>query len=130
MKWVFTSPILALVIPACGGSGHAGTGGDAGTDDAGVCSTAPGQAIAQVQSAVDANLTCSTDADCAIVAFAASCFDACSRVVNEAGVAAVSAAIDKVNAGACAQFVREGCQLIRPPCVPPPDAKCTAGMCM
>jgi hypothetical protein len=49
--------------------------------------------------------------------------------VNHTGVAAVNAAIAKVNAGPCATFGSEGCQVEIPPCTPPQPASCNAGKC-
>jgi hypothetical protein len=118
MRWAFVIPALALLVQACGGSS-----GEVS------CGAASSQAEASVQSAVDGNITCSTDADCTVVTFAALCFDACTRVVNHTGVAAVNAAIAKVNAGPCATFGSEGCQVEIPPCTPPQPASCNAGKC-
>jgi hypothetical protein len=118
MRWVFAVPALALWIPGCGGSNSKVS-----------CGAASAQAEAPVQSAVDGSLACSTDTDCVVVTFAALCFDACTRVVNQAGVAVVKAAIAKVNAGPCATFASEGCQVESPPCAPPQPARCNAGKC-
>ncbi len=119
MRWAFVVPALAPLVQACGGSS-----GEVS------CGAASSQAEASVQSAVDGNLTCSTDADCTVVTFAAVCFDACTRVVNRTGVAAVNAAIAKVNAGPCATFASDGCQVETPPCAPPQPARCNAGQCI
>ena len=119
MKWAFAVPALTQLVQACGGSSSTVS-----------CGAASAQAEASVQSVADGNLTCLTDADCTVVTFAALCFDACTRVVNQTGVDAVNAAIAKVNAGPCATFASEGCQVERPPCVPPQPARCNAGKCI
>jgi hypothetical protein len=89
MRWTLAAAVPALLLQAFGGSGNANS-----------CGASRAQALAHLQSAVDANLSCSKDADCTVVTFAAGCFDACTRVVDGAGVAAVNAAINEVNAGA------------------------------
>jgi hypothetical protein len=96
----------------------------------GSCDARKASAIAEVQHAIDTNLTCTSDADCKVVAFQSGCFDACTRVVNAVGIAAVKSAIDSVNANGCDSFVSDGCRREVPPCVPPSSPTCGAGRCM
>jgi len=104
---------------------------DAGSSSgAASCDARKAAALATVQIAVDANGTCTVDADCRVVAFQSGCFDACTRVVNAAGVAAVQSAESTANANGCATFASDGCALSIPPCLPPGPPTCVGGKCM
>jgi hypothetical protein len=118
MRWTFTVlGLLGCTTQACAGS-------------TGSCDARKASAIAEVQKAVDTNLGCMSDADCKVVDFQSGCFDACTRVVNAAGVVAVKSAIDRVNANGCANFTSDGCNVVIPPCAPPSSPSCAAGRCM
>jgi len=78
---------------------------------------------------IAAHQACLHDADCQSIAFQSSCFDSCTRAVNVSGVAAVEAAVTRVNAGICANYQSDGCKLVIPPCVPPLTSQCVDGSC-
>lgn len=72
---------------------------------------------------------CTSDADCAGIAQASECHDACGGVVAAARSAEVDAARAAINAAHCAVFERASCTLIVPPCVPPGTPACLGGAC-
>jgi hypothetical protein len=76
-----------------------------------------------------ANLACSSDADCVSVPVGATCFDACTRSVNQTGKGAVERASTLVEASECKAFTDAKCPLIAPPCAPPGPPRCNAGRC-
>jgi len=114
---------LALVL-ACASSSSPATSPGTST-----CDDLVASAQKDLQSALDANATCTTDADCESVGFGASCFDSCSRGIAKSGDAAYKASVDKVDGAQCKQFKDQGCkQAPIPPCTPP-IVKCNAGKC-
>ena len=120
---------LALCAPACSQmdrSPDPGSGADA--DECTVIQRRVATQIADVAHS-SASRSCSSDQDCVTIALGASCFDSCTRSVSRSGAASVAAAIDHADAGECAAFVDQGCQLIHPPCLPPRTPTCNAGLC-
>ena len=113
--------------------GCAGTDGGAslppGSPDLASCAGASGAAAKRVLDVAGANVACAADADCATVNVGASCFDACTRSVNQAGKGAVDRAQTLVEAGECKPFHAGGCKLTPPPCAPPAAPACKAGRC-
>jgi hypothetical protein len=84
----------------------------------------------KLQAVLDAHQACSVDADCVTIEFRAGCFDSCSRYINAAGVSALDAATEDVNAAECAEFTADGCTFPTLPCPPPPTPACKAGRCV
>jgi hypothetical protein len=114
-----------FVLSACASSSKVTDGSASAT-----CAQRQKNAENQVQGALDANATCSVDADCAVVELATECFDACTRPVNAGGVTAVKRAIDAVNAGDCATYARDCGPVVHPPCDPRLTGPlCTNGRC-
>ncbi len=93
------------------------------------CEGAAAAASKRVADVAAENVACATDGDCFTVALGASCFDACTRSVNQAGKGAVDRAETLVEAGECKPFRAAGCKLVAPPCGPPSRATCKAGRC-
>lgn len=83
----------------------------------------------KVEQVITGHLSCVVDSDCAVVAFAASCFDACTRVVAASATADVQAAIDDVDAHECKVARDDGCSFFPPPCAVQDTPTCAAGMC-
>ena len=114
-----------FVLTACASSSKVADGSASAT-----CAQRQKSAEAEVQRALDANTTCSVDADCAVVEFATACFDACTRPVSAGGVTSVKRAIDAVNAGDCATYARDCGGVVHPPCDPRVTGPlCTNGRC-
>lgn len=109
-------------VLACGSSEPAPSKGD-------TCTTASNAARERVGKVVEENLACSADADCVSVPFGATCFDSCTRAVNQTGKGAVDRAATLVEASECKQFHDAGCKVVVPPCAPPTEAKCVQGKC-
>ena len=62
--------------------------------------------------------------------FGARCFDSCSRAIAASSKDAYEAAVATVNAGSCGAYQQQGCPApIVPPCVPPSEPRCNAGVC-
>jgi hypothetical protein len=119
----FTAALF--VLSACASSSKVVDGSGSAT-----CAQRQKNAETEVQASLDANATCSVDADCAVVEFATECFDACTRAVNAGGVTAVKRAIDAVNAGDCATYARDCGGVVHPPCDPRLTGPlCTNGRC-
>lgn len=119
-----TSKIMSTLLAlSCSG------GGAATAPSGSSCDADRQRAIARVQAAVDANQTCSTDADCKQVSVSGSCFDACTRAANAAGESAVTKAIAEAEQSECKTFAGARCQLIHPPCAPPQPPTCQQGKC-
>lgn len=97
-----------------------------GTD---VCVDSATKASARVSKVADDNAACASDADCFEVPLRTSCFDACSRSVNQTGKGAVDRAETLVEAGECKTFRSAGCKLVAPPCAPPRAPTCKEGRC-
>ena len=124
---------LAFVGAACGTGGGApqsvASGASAG--DASVeteCDARRDGAKKQIEEVINANLQCSSDQDCVSVPFASKCFDACARAVTLTGEPSVRDAIARIDETTCANYEKDGCRLIRPPCIPP-TAICKHGIC-
>jgi hypothetical protein len=116
---------------------------DAGSDDSGGGADANGQSCAErtadahdallaaASKALAADVSCTSDSDCTLASDNSVCGDGygCGIVVNQAGAAALQAAIAKVNATTCAGFLADGCQPpIALPCAPLLPS-CVAGAC-
>lgn len=78
---------------------------------------------------MDANRTCSADADCTFVGRATSCFDSCTGVVAKSGMPAVDQAKASAEATECKAFKAGGCKRVVPPCAPPLPPTCHEGRC-
>lgn len=112
---------------SCAGGGEAQP--DSLATPTGDCSAAAAAARERVAKVASENVACATDADCANVGLRASCFDACTTVVNQSGKGAVDRASTLVEAAECKAFHHAGCQLVVPPCAPPQPATCVSGSC-
>lgn len=93
-----------------------------GSPDAALsCSQLTGESQNAVAAAVspDADVSCTTTADCVVASNSTNCFNGCGVVVNQAGAAALQAAIAQINSTTCATFVADGCvPNVPPPCAP------------
>jgi hypothetical protein len=91
------------------------------------------QLLSEAQSAVEqasANVVCATAADCVMASNSSDCWNACGVAVNQAGAAALDAALTDVNATTCAAYLAEGCKPNPiPPCVGYDGIYCVAGQC-
>lgn len=116
---------LAIVALGCSGS-DANPSLETPTND---CNASAAAARERVVKVASENVTCRADADCVAVGVRASCFDACTAVVNEAGRGAVDRASTLVEAAECKAFHHAGCRLVVPPCAPPQPAACVSGTC-
>jgi hypothetical protein len=81
-----------------------------------------------------AERSCTKNSDCVIASSRPACGSSyyCGVVVNQAGAAALDAAVAQVNATTCATFAAEGCVaplLPLPPCLPLTGPYCVAGAC-
>lgn len=119
---------VVAVSVACTATPAANTPG--GTEDP-RCGESTNAARARLESVIDANMTCKTDADCTTVGFGASCFDSCSRTIGTSGVDAYKAEIGAVNAKECKAYDDAGClPMVAPPCAPPEAPACKEGKCI
>lgn len=123
MRAFFLSSSVLLLV-ACGAASS-----PAGPEGSPSCDDLQGSARDKVQAAITANASCSTDADCVTVAFAADCFDSCTRAMNTQGAGAVDAAKASVNGEQCKTFASQSCKNVIPPCAPPMPPKCVSGAC-
>jgi hypothetical protein len=131
--------------PGVMGAGVEGDAGDAGTDagDADSSTSDGSQSCAErtadardallaaASQALAADVSCTSDSDCTLASDNSTCGDGygCGIVVNQAGAAALQAAIAQVNAITCAGFLADGCQPpIALPCAPLLPS-CVAGAC-
>jgi hypothetical protein len=78
---------------------------------------------------IEANRSCSNDADCATVAVSTPCFDACTRVVSATARDPVVQAIAQIGAEECGAYARGQCVRIVPPCAPPAPPRCVVQRC-
>ena len=114
-----------FVLSACASSSKVADGSASAA-----CLQRQKSAEGEVQRSLDANATCSVDADCAVVEVVTECFDECTRPVNAGGVSSVKRAIDAVNAGDCATYARDCGGVVHPPCVARVTGPlCTNGRC-
>lgn len=136
----YDSSITALLVAiastslACAGptAGTPSKPAEKGSVTSGVdaCTSKPDEARARLTRVIEANASCSTDADCVTVGFSSSCFDSCMRAMAASGQAAYEAALGEANAKECAEYVDAGCPApVHPPCEPPSPATCTEGVC-
>lgn len=116
---------LALVVSGCSSSPTPGSTGSTGD----ACTSSANAARERVLSVVEQNRACASDADCVTVNVNATCFDACTRTVNQAGKGAVDRASTLVEASECKAFGDAKCKLEVPPCAPPAPPHCNAGKC-
>lgn len=120
-------PFVLALGAACASTPSAPQTSSAGGD---ACSAHVEAARKKVQAAIDANMTCASDADCTDVGFGASCFDSCSRPMASAGMAAFDAARKDADASDCKAYEDDGCPpMISPPCAPPGPHVCKQGRC-
>ncbi|HEY8079903.1 MAG TPA: hypothetical protein VIF62_37485 [Labilithrix sp.] len=129
--------VLLFVFVGCAST--SATIVDGGVDagrDAVSCGDIQAHAMAEVHDAearATEDLSCSADRECAYVYEFGYCGDRpCDFTVqNEAGAAAVAAAIARASSTTCAPFGDAGCILYPPPpCAPPPYGPyCNAGRC-
>ena len=115
---------LTLSFVAC-----AASGGDARTPTVTECAQQAKPASDKVNAAIEANQTCSADADCMTIAVHSTCFDACTTPIAKSGQAAVEQAISSVSQDECQAFAAVGCKVIIPPCAPPMAPVCREGKC-
>jgi hypothetical protein len=113
--------------PGCSGKTAASPTSTAGT--ANDCSAKAKPAFDRAEAAVRAHLECNVDQDCVSLAFATTCFDACSRAVSAAGLEQVKAELAATDARECQAFEAAGCTVMPPPCVPPSAPVCRQGRC-
>jgi hypothetical protein len=134
MKATFLTAIVLLGLFACAANPPppeappvtSPAQGTAGSE----CVALAAKAGARVRSVLEANLACSTDADCTTVGYGAACFDACTRPMARAGEAAFHALVADVEAHECRDYSAIGCKPpLPPPCAPPPPATCKQGVC-
>lgn len=92
------------------------------------CTTRRNTANNAVDTAIKANLACSSDADCTLVFKGTQCAGACQAAVNKTGEAAVKAVIADVNATICNNYRQDGCPYASPSCAPV-TAKCVQQQC-
>jgi hypothetical protein len=94
------------------------------------CSDDIEAARSSIAAVIDANQSCTQDADCIIVGLGAGCFDSCQRFLGSSGKAAYEQAVAAADAGKCQEYKAAGCpRVIPPPCAPLPPASCRAGHC-
>lgn len=123
-------PFLLALGAACASTSSPGGATQTTSSSTDACNAHVDAARGKLQAVLDANMACTTDADCVVVAFGASCFDSCSRVMAASGKAAYDAEGQAVNAGACKAYTDDGCPpMIAPPCAPPADPTCKQGRC-
>ena len=121
---LLVAPAL-FVLAACASSTKVADGSASAA-----CAQRKKSAEAEVQRALDANATCSVDADCAVVELVTECFDACTGPVSAGGVTSVKRSIDALNAGDCATYARDCGAVEHPPCDPRLTGPlCTNGRC-
>ena len=83
--------------------------------------------LAEAEAGVD--LSCTVDSDCVDAPNSTTCFLSCGVVLTQAGAAQLGAAIARINATTCANFVADGCQPNpAPPCIGL-GAYCVKGQC-
>lgn len=82
----------------------------------------------------DTDLSCNTDADCALVRIDVSCLSGCGHPVAVRQDSSVLESVQSVETGLCAEFVQLGCPgPIALPCLPPiagQSAVCNEGRCV
>ncbi len=114
--------IACAMLSACAPA-PASSGGSAD------CNSRSVNARAEIAAVIDAHSACEKDADCQSIPFQSGCFDACTRAVNASGVSAVTDAVTQVNASTCANFEKDGCAVVIPPCAPPTPPACVEHRC-
>jgi hypothetical protein len=107
------SPVASVEAPAAGEA----------------CGAPARQAADRVSAVTSAQRACSADADCIVVPQGASCFDHCTTVIARSGRAALDAVVADVGAHECREFLALGCRIEVPPCAPPGQPSCKAGLC-
>ncbi len=117
---------MALLLGAVGWLGCGAPPHHEGGDP---CGTSSRAAAERVLAVAEANRACASDADCVTVPVGATCFDACTRNVNQIGKGAVDRASTLVEASDCKNFSDARCTLVPPPCAPPTAPRCNAGKC-
>ena len=117
-----------VALTACGAPGGSGSAAPPRPSES--CVAIQNEARAELMSAIEANNECTQASDCITVAFAASCFDSCSRAIATEGKAAFEAAIGSVNGGRCKAYTDASCPRPEiPPCAPPAEPQCIDGRC-
>jgi hypothetical protein len=86
-------------------------------------------AIAYDQSEAGTDLSCTTTADCTVVATSSACLPSCSLVLTQAGAARVQAGIAQINGNICPHFVSDGCPPKPAPVCTPLVPACVNGAC-
>jgi hypothetical protein len=119
-------PGTSYFIPDCACE-PTGSGPDAALS----CSQLTTESQNAVATAVSpgADVSCTTAADCVVASNSTSCFNGCGVVVNQAGAAALQAAIAQINSTTCATFVADGCVPNTPPPCAPTIPSCVNSVC-
>lgn len=132
---VVSSLLVALVSVACAGAtsttsgGTPTDGGSSGATGGTSCTELADSARQEVDAVLQAHRACTQASDCKSVGFSASCFDSCGRALRTDGEAAFKSAQEKVDKAQCAQFTKQGCTRVIPPCAPPSALACVGGVC-
>lgn len=93
------------------------------------CQQIENDAGTKIREVIAAHVDCQIDADCEVVAIAASCVDQCSGVMAKTGEKDYQAVIDDLNASLCKDYASQSCKLVPPPCDPPAGARCVNKKC-
>lgn len=118
--------VLGLLAAACSTGAPASHGAKADT-----CAAHTTAARDKLLAVIDANSTCTADADCTHVELAAACFDSCSRSIAASGKAAFDAERAAVDEANCKAYDADACPPhISPPCAPPGPPTCQEGKCI
>ncbi|MBN9164926.1 MAG: hypothetical protein BGO98_20965 [Myxococcales bacterium 68-20] len=115
---------FSLTVIACSPSGS-----EARTPTVTECGEQATPARDKVNAAIEANRTCSVDADCMTIEVRSTCFDACTTSIAKSGQAAVEQAMSSASQDECQAFAAAGCKLIIPPCMGPVPPVCREGKC-
>lgn len=107
-------------------------GGSAVASSALTCEQRSAMARSELSSIIDdVGLGCTVNSDCTAVGTFSSCTSGCATIpVGAGGAAAVDAAVQSLDEGACKVYLSAGCPApIIPPCVSPPRLYCNQGTC-
>lgn len=86
-------------------------------------------AIALGTAAAEAEVNCTSDADCTVVVPATSCAALCAVAVARRGAERIAAVIEAQNDASCIAFEARGCALLPPQCLNPLNVACLQGEC-
>lgn len=94
-----------------------------------VCKQTEDDAATKIRGVVQANLACTIDSDCVLVAIAANCTDQCSAAMAKTGEVDFKNVVDSVNQSLCVDYTKQGCKLIAPACAPSQPPRCVDKKC-